>query len=71
MSDPAPHQDPGAYTIARFCEAHGISEALYFKLRTQGRGPRELRIGRKVLITHESAAAWRQAESVPYSQPAA
>jgi hypothetical protein len=47
------------FSIASFCAAHGISEAFYFKLREQGQGPREMRVGRRVLISFESAARWR------------
>ena len=47
------------YDIKTFCLAHGISEAFYFKLRSEGRGPREMRVGRRVLITLEAAARWR------------
>ena len=42
-----------AYTIKQFCEA------FYHKLRGQGRGPRLMRLGRRVLISQESAAEWR------------
>ena len=47
------------FSIASFCSAHGFSEAFYFKLREQGLGPDELRLGARVFITHESAARWR------------
>jgi len=47
------------FSIASFCLAHGISEAFYFKLREQGQGPREMRLGSRVFITHESAERWR------------
>jgi len=47
------------FSIKSFCGAHGISEAFYFKLREQGQGPREMRLGTRVFITHESAARWR------------
>src|SRR5262245_56328713 len=47
------------FSIKSFCIAHGISEAFYFKLREQGHGPREMRLGSRVFITHESAARWR------------
>jgi hypothetical protein len=47
-----------AYSIAEFCEAFGISIRTYFKLREQGKGPREMRLGRRVLITVESALTW-------------
>jgi hypothetical protein len=32
---------------------------MYFKLRDQGQGPREMRLGSRVFITHEAAARWR------------
>ena len=50
-----------AYRVAAFCQAHGISEAFYYKLKSQGLGPEELRLGTAVLNTHESAARWRAA----------
>jgi hypothetical protein len=50
---------PGAYTIPTFCVAHDLSESFYHKLRSRGLGPREMRIGARVLISHEAAVAWR------------
>jgi hypothetical protein len=47
------------FDIKSFCAAHGISEGFYFKLRQEGQGPREMRLGARVFITHESAARWR------------
>ena len=47
------------YSVASFCVAHGISEAFYFKLKNQGLGPDEMRLGSRIFITHESAARWR------------
>jgi len=44
------------FSVASFCEAHGISEAFYFKLKNQGLGPDEMRLGSRIFITHESAA---------------
>ena len=44
-----------------FCDAHGISEGFYYKLKKQRKGPRELRLGTRTLITFESAAEWRRA----------
>jgi len=52
---------PGAYTISSFCVAHDLSESFYHKLKVLGLGPREMRIERRVLISHESASAWRKA----------
>ena len=47
------------YSVTSFCVAHGISEAFYFKLKKQGLGPDEMRLGSRIFITHESAARWR------------
>src|SRR5215831_849594 len=54
-----PPVPPAVFTIATFCIAHHISEAFYFKLQSQGIGPREMRIGSRVFVTFEAAAAWR------------
>jgi predicted DNA-binding transcriptional regulator AlpA len=51
---------PQAYTVSQFCEAHGISRALfYLLLKDKNRAPAIMRAGRRVLISAESAAAWR------------
>jgi len=50
-----------AFTIKEFCAAHRISEAMYFKLRNAGLGPREMRSMRKVTISVEAAEDWRRA----------
>ena len=53
-----------AYSIPEFCEAFGISIRTFFNLRHEGKGPREIRLGRRVLISVESALAWaRQREA--------
>lgn len=48
-----------ALSISHFCQAHSISEAFYYKLKKQGLGPREMRVGARTLISLEAAAAWR------------
>jgi predicted DNA-binding transcriptional regulator AlpA len=50
-----------ALSIPEFCEAHGISEAFFYKLKKHGEGPREMKVGARTLITFESAAEWRRA----------
>jgi len=57
---PRPETGAGAYTIKEFCAAHRLSEAMYFKLKTQNLGPREMAIGRRVAISIEAAADWRR-----------
>jgi hypothetical protein len=61
---------PACFSIASFCVAHHISEAHYFSLKAQGLGPREMRLGARVLVTFEDAAAWR-AERVAAATTAA
>jgi hypothetical protein len=50
-----------ALSIRQFCSAHNLSESFYFKLKKQGEGPREMKVGGRTLITLESAAEWRRA----------
>jgi hypothetical protein len=47
------------FSVASFCDAHGISQAFYFKLKNQGLGPDEMRLGARIFITFESAERWR------------
>jgi hypothetical protein len=49
-----------ADTIPQFCKRHRFSIPFYYKLKAQGLGPRELRLGARVLITRESAQVWRR-----------
>lgn len=49
-----------AYSIDSFCKAHNISRAMYYNLKKEGRAPREFRVGRKPLVSTESAAEWRR-----------
>jgi hypothetical protein len=53
-----------AFTIREFCEAHRLSEAMYYKLRNAGLGPREMRAMRKVTISLEAATDWRRQREV-------
>jgi len=54
-----PPTPTAVYSIASFAAAFGISQSMYFKLRAEGRGPREMRLGSRVFITHEAAERWR------------
>ena len=59
---PRPSTPRLALSIPEFCEAHGISEGFFYKLKKQGEGPREMKVGARTLITFESAAEWRRAQ---------
>src|SRR5262245_40205834 len=54
-----PPVPPAVFTIASFCSAHFLSESMFHKMREMGIGPREMRIGSRVFVTFEAAAAWR------------
>jgi hypothetical protein len=49
-----------AFTIAEFCTAHRISRATYYNLKQRGQAPDEARVLGRIIITKESAAAWRR-----------
>lgn len=55
----APPHEP-SYTIPEFCKAEGISEPTYYKLRTLGLAPTELRYLSMVKITYAERIAWQQ-----------
>jgi hypothetical protein len=52
--------DFAAYTRREFCDAFRIGHSKYFELKAEGLGPREMRIGRKILISRQSAEDWRE-----------
>ena len=54
----------GAFTVREFCAAHRISTAFFYVMKNEGWGPREMRAGSRVLISHEAAAEWRRAREV-------
>jgi hypothetical protein len=52
--------DLDAFSIETFCLRHSISVPQYYKMRKLGLMPVEFRVGTRVLISKESAAAWRR-----------
>jgi hypothetical protein len=62
--------DP-SYTIAEFCLAEGMTKVTYHKLRNLGQGPREMRIGAMVRITHKARLDWQKARENPTGAEAA
>lgn len=54
--EPAPKRN--TFTLAEFCEEMDISRSFYHKLVNEGKGPRVMRLGRRVLISAEAAADW-------------
>jgi hypothetical protein len=56
----------GSFTIREWCEHRRVSISMYYKLKTQGKAPATLPVGRHQTITSEADAAWardRQAAS--------
>jgi predicted DNA-binding transcriptional regulator AlpA len=69
FNGPTPHTAPRlALSIREFCRAHGISEGFFYKLKKQGEGPREMKVGARTLISFESAAEWRRAREAQHSR---
>jgi hypothetical protein len=57
--------DLDAFSIPDFCRRHRLSQSFYFKLQQEGRGPRVMKIGARVLISKEAAAEWRREREQP------
>jgi hypothetical protein len=51
----------GVHNIPSFCLNNDISESKYFSLKRQRRGPREIELDGRILITEEAEADWRAA----------
>jgi hypothetical protein len=49
-----------SYNVKEFCASEGISVPHYGKLRAAGLGPKEMRFGNKVTISHQERLAWQQ-----------
>src|SRR5262249_58650153 len=48
-----------ARTRLTFCENNAISESLYFELKRKGKGPREIELHGRIIITPEAERDWR------------
>ena len=49
-----------AHTIPSFCESNAISESLYFELKRKRKGPREIELEGRIIITPDAEADWRR-----------
>lgn len=55
-----------AYTIPEFCFRNNISRPTYHRLRSEGRGPVEMRLGLNAIrITAEAERDWQQRMQEP------
>lgn len=57
--DKAPPPPRLALSILEFCAAFGISDDFYYKLKRQRQGPREMKVGKRTLISLAAADEWR------------
>ncbi|KWI36353.1 hypothetical protein WM04_06870 [Burkholderia ubonensis] len=60
-----------SYTIPQFCAAYHFSRVHYYHLKAQGKGPQELRFGRRVVITLQCAKDWEARMLAEQSAPVA
>jgi hypothetical protein len=51
----------GVHNIPSFCLNNDISESKYFSLKRQGRGPREIELDGRIIITEEAERDWHAA----------
>lgn len=51
---------PVTLSVSEFCLAHRIGRTHFYAMLKQGRAPRLMRVGRRVLISAEAAADWRR-----------
>jgi hypothetical protein len=54
-----------AFTIGEFCAAHRLSPSTYYLLQKTGRGPREMKVGARRMISAEAAAKRRKEREAP------
>lgn len=57
------------HTIAEFLELTRISRTFYYRLQARGEGPAETRIGTRVLIAKDTAAAWIKSREKQAARP--
>lgn len=58
-----------AYHVTEFCRAYGISRALFYELLRAGKAPRTFTVGRRRLVSVESAERWRQRREAATGAP--
>ena len=56
---------PQTLSIATFCARNGIGLTLYHRLKNEGRGPREMRLGRTIRITLDAERDWQREREFP------
>jgi hypothetical protein len=55
-----PPLERAAFSIAEFCSRNHISRPMYHRMRSQGRGPKEMRLGLNLIrVTAEAEREWQ------------
>ncbi len=54
------HATKSTFTVAEFVSAHNLSRTHFYGLLKLNKGPRLMRVGRRVLVSAEAAADWRK-----------
>jgi hypothetical protein len=57
--------EPQAFTLAEFCVRNSIGLTTFHKLKSQGRGPRIMYLGRAIRISIEAERDWRAEREQP------
>lgn len=47
-----------ASTVKQFCDDFGICKSTFYAMKAAGTGPKTIRIGRAVRITHQARSEW-------------
>lgn len=50
----------GAMTISEFCAKYRISRSTYYNMEEEGKAPRRIKLGRRVIITYAAAKDWER-----------
>jgi hypothetical protein len=48
------------HSVQTFCDSNNISISTYYALKRAGKGPREMKVGKRILITPEAEDDWRR-----------
>jgi predicted DNA-binding transcriptional regulator AlpA len=59
-----------SYSVTEFCELNSLSKTKFYDLLKKGQAPVCMRVGERLFISCEAAAAWRrQMEIAPTRAP--
>lgn len=56
------------YSVNEFCVDHNMGKTTFYALLNDGKGPDIIKLGRRTIITAESAKRWREKLSMKYKE---